>query len=303
MTNLNNLRVFYAVAKLQSFTRAAEELCLTQPGISKHIKQLEEYYETRLFDRLGRKVMLTRAGEILFAATRDIFYLIDEAKIKIDELKGLVGGKLRIGGSFTIATYILPAIMGKFKTKYPGIEINLDISLSREIAGKVLENTLDIGFLGAPVSDERLITKQFLSDELVVVVPLGHEWAERRSVRPCELADKPYIMQKKGSGTRAIVEKKLELEGIVLKKTMEFGNTETVKKAVEAGLGISILSKHVITREVRAGLLKSVFLSETELKRSLYLAYHKDKYITKAAEAFIALCQCKETDFRAESEK
>lgn len=291
MTNLNHLKVFHAVAQLQSFTRASEKLCLTQPGISKHIKQLEEYYEIRLFDRLGKKVVLTQAGEILFAATENIFHLINEAKIKIDELKGLFGGKLRIGASFTIGTYIVPEILGDFRHRYPGIEIDLDISLSRQIADKILQNSLDIGFLGAPVNNEKLIEKYFLTDELVIIVSSGHNWAGRKSIQPGELSSEAYILSKQGSGTREVVEERFEQAGITLRKTMEFGNTETVKKAVEAGLGMSVLSQHAVSREVEAGVLRSICLPGIDLKRALYIVYHKDKYITKAASAFLALCE------------
>ncbi|MEW6609115.1 MAG: selenium metabolism-associated LysR family transcriptional regulator [bacterium] len=287
--NLNQLRVFHTVAKLQSFTKATSELYLTQPGISKHIKELEEYYGIRLFDRLGKKVVLTQAGEILFATTKDMFNLVNEAKIKIDELKGIRGGKLTMGASVTIGIYILPEILGKFRHKYPDIEIALDISLSQEIVEKVLANTIDIGFIGAIVNDERLIIKQFLTDELVVIVSPRHKWADRESIQPNELANETFIISRQGSGTRTIVEERLKQIGVILKKTMEFGNTEAIKKAVEAGLGISIISKYAILREVNAGILKSICLSGVNLGRNFYFTYRKDKYLTNVVKAFLSL--------------
>ncbi|MEW6619083.1 MAG: selenium metabolism-associated LysR family transcriptional regulator [bacterium] len=287
--NLNQLRVFHNVAKLQSFTRAASELYLTQPGISKHIKELEEYYGIRLFDRLGKKVMLTQAGEILFATTKDMFNLVNEAKIKIDELKEIRGGKLTMGASVTIGTYILPEILGKFRHKYPDIEIALDIFLSQEIVEKVLANMLDIGFIGAPVNDERLTINQFLTDELVVIIPPQHKWAGREFIEPNELINQPFILSREGSGTRTIVEERLKQIGVILKKTIEFGNTEATKKAVEAGLGISIISKYAILREINAGILKSLSLSEVNLKRNFYFIYCKDKYFTNVVKAFLSL--------------
>lgn len=284
--NLNQLRVFYTVAKLQSLTKASSELYLTQPGISKHIKELEEYYGIRLFDRLGKKVVLTQAGEILFATTKDIFNLVNEAKIKIDELKGIRGGKLTMGASVTIGIYILPEILGKFRHKYPDIEIALDISLSQEIVEKVLVNTIDIGFIGAIVNDDRLIIKQFLTDELVVIVSPRHKWADRESIQPNELVNQTFIISRQGSGTRTIVEERLKQIGVILKKTMEFGNTEAIKKAVEADLGISIISKYAILREVNAGILKSICLSDVNLGRNFYFTYRKDKYLTNVVKAF-----------------
>ncbi len=287
--NMNQLRVFHAVATLQSFTRASEKLCLTQPGISKHIRQLEEWFGIRLFDRLGKKVPPTQAGEILFEATKTIFKIIDDAKARIDDLKGMTGGKLTIGASFTAGTYIVPGILGRFNQMYPGVVILLDISLSQRIAEKVISNELDIGFIGAPYEDERLITRKLRQDTLVLIVPKDHQWKNRKSIRVAELADQPFILSKKGSGTRTVIEKQVENAGVKIKKKIEFGNTEAVKKAVAAGIGISIISESAIMNELTAGLIKTVNISDCVLKRTFYFIYHKDKFRTNASKALINL--------------
>jgi len=185
--NLNQLRIFQVAAKVQNFTRAAEALFLTQPGISKHIKELEEYYGTRLFDRLGKKVVLTQAGEILYAKTEVIFNMIDQLKVEIDELQGMSRGTLNIGASITIGVYILPEILGRFRSLYPNIDIRLDIILNRQVAEMVINNTIDFGFLGAPVIDDRLRLDTFSQDELVLIVPANHEWVQRDTIEPHEL--------------------------------------------------------------------------------------------------------------------
>ena len=285
--NLNQLRIFHVAAKLQSFTLASEHLHLTQPGISKHIKGLEEHYGLRLFDRLGKKVVLTQAGEILFAATGKISNLLNDVGKQIDDLKGLSGGKLTLGASFTAGTYILPTILGNYRKKYPDVQIQLDIALSRQISEKVLMNTLDLGFVGHSVYDERLIIKNFFLDELVVIVPADHEWASKKTVWPDELVRQQFILARQGSGTRKSLEEKLKKIGVTLEKTLEFGNTETVKKAVEAGLGISIISGHAIVRELSAGTLKALSISKADFTRTFSVIHLKDKYLNNAVTALL----------------
>jgi DNA-binding transcriptional LysR family regulator len=285
--NLNQLKVFHIAARMQSFTRAAEALFLTQPGISKHIKDLEDYYGTRLFDRLGKKVVLTQAGIILHTKTEIIFNMIDQLKVEIDELQGLDRGALNIGASITIGIYVLPQILSRFRALYPHIDMGLDIVLNRQVVDKILDNSIDIGFLGAPVDDGRISIGTFMKDELVLVIPAGHEWCLRDSVEPYELMNQTFIIPRQGSGTRVIVEERLGQAGVTLKKCIEFGHTEAVKRAVEAGLGVSILSKSAIRREEHLGVIKSLPLADIDLGRHFYFAYRKDKYMTNAAKAFL----------------
>lgn len=285
--NLNQIKVFHAVAQQQSFTRAAQALFLTQPGISKHIKDLEEYYGTRLFDRIGKKVVLTQAGELLYAAAEKIFRLVEHAKEEIDDLKGLQAGDLRIGASVTIGIYLLPAILEKFKRLYPGTRVALDIDLNRKVIGQVLDNSADIGLLGAPAEDDRLVMTPFHKDSLVVIAPGNKAWAKREGISPDDLAGETFILSRRGSGTRAIIEERLNAAGVVLRDKMEFGNTEAIKKAVEAGLGISIVSKTAVDREVQLGLLASIPLTGINMERDLYLVYRKDKYISTLIKTFL----------------
>ena len=159
MINLNQLRIFQAVTETRSFTRAAEVVHLTQPGISKHIKQMEEYYGLPLFDRLGKKVALTQAGEILFEATREIMASITAAEQRIEDLKGLHGGRLVLGASFAIGIYFLPGILAAFRKQYPAVDVTLDISLGERIVAKILANKLDLGLVSHEVHDPRLTVR------------------------------------------------------------------------------------------------------------------------------------------------
>lgn len=286
--NFNQLQVFHIAAGENSFTRAADKLHLTQPGISKHIKDLEESYGTPLFDRVGRRLVLTQAGEILYEATQKIFHIIDETKTKINDLDFLYTGHLRIGASITLGIYVLLPFIKEFKNLYPAIEVLLDVSLSKEVVDKVTSNRLDIGFLGAPVEDERLIMEEFIDDELILILPPNHKWVHRKIIDIDELKSEPFLLSRSGSGTRTILEDRLRKLGITM-KAMELGHTESIKRAVEAGLGVSILSKTVVERELSLGHLKTVKLKGINLKRKFYYAYHKDKYLSKAVKALLSL--------------
>jgi DNA-binding transcriptional LysR family regulator len=228
--NLNQLRIFHSAARTESFTRAAQALCLTQPGISKHIRQLEEDVGVALFDRLGKKVVPTQAGRILLEATTAVFQTIDEAGKRIDDLKLMRGGAITIGTSFTAGTYVIPEIPGRFHRQYPDVEIRLEIALSREIAHRVIANETDIGFLGAPYEDDRLALCPFFRDSAVVILPRDHPWLGRPSISPDQLSDQPFILPQKGSGTRTFVTAVLKSAGVTLKKPMEFGNTEILER-------------------------------------------------------------------------
>src|SRR5271167_2190912 len=156
MINLNQLRIFQAVTETRSFTRAAEAVHLTQPGISKHIKQMEEYYGVPLFDRLGKKVALTQAGEVLFEATREIMASISAAEQRIEDLKGVRGGRLVLAASFPIGIYFLPGVLAAYRRRYPRVTVTLDISLGKRIVARILANKVDLGLVSHEVHDPRL---------------------------------------------------------------------------------------------------------------------------------------------------
>ena len=259
MVNLDQLRIFQAVTETQSFTRAAEAVHLTQPGISKHIKQMEEYYGVPLFDRLGKRVALTQAGEILFEATREIMASITAAEQRIQELKGLRGGKLTLAASFPIGIYFLPGILATFRRQYPVVAVSLDISLHERIIARILANKVDLGLVSHEVDDPRLTSSQFMTDELVLIVPRDHRWARKKSIKPKELLEETMIVAARGAGIRAAVEERLSEKGVALKNVLDFGNLEGVKRAVEVGLGVSIQPKTVVQREISDGSLADGF--------------------------------------------
>ncbi len=291
MVNLDQLRIFQGVAQSRSFTRAAEIVHLTQPGISKHIKQMEQYFGVPLFDRTGRRATLTEAGTILFEATQEIMATIEAAERRIDDLKGLRGGRLRLGSSFPIGVYILPRVLAEFRRRYPAVEVALQISLSETVETKLLANELDLGLVSHDAGDPRLVARAFMSDELVVIVPPGHRWGKKRHVAPRELADETFIVAAQGAGTRAVVEERLRALGIVLTNVMEFGNLEGAKHAVEAGLGISVQARSVVQREVTAGSLHAVRLTGMDTRIQFFYARKKNAHLTHAARELVELLE------------
>jgi DNA-binding transcriptional LysR family regulator len=284
---LTQLETFRRVASLRSFTRAAAEVHLTQPAVSKHIRDLEEHYGTRLLERFGKRTALTHAGEILLAEATHVLELLEQTKARIHDLERAGRGRLRIGASFTIGTYLLPELLAGFRRQFPDIVLSVEIDLSQRIVEAVLANAVDIGLIGHHAQDPGLIETRLLTDELVLIVRPEHPWAGRRRVPPQDLATQLVLLGKEGSGTRTFLEAQLRQQGIVLDRTLEFGNTEGVKKAVEAGLGVSILSGRVVAQEVARGTLRVSRLTGMELKRDYYSIVRRDKYLTKAARAFL----------------
>jgi DNA-binding transcriptional LysR family regulator len=291
MINLDQLRIFQAVAQSRSFTRAAETVHLTQPGISKHIKQMEEYFGVPLFDRAGKKATLTQAGCALFEATQEIMATIEAAERRIDDLKGLRGGRLRLGTSFPIGVYILPRVLAEFRKRHPAVEVTLDIALSDTIGPKLLANAIDLGLVTNEPRDPRLVANGFMNDELVVIVPRDHRWAKRHWVNPEELPNETIIVAARGAGTRTVVEERLKARGVALPNVLEFGNLEGVKHAVEAGLGISIQARSVVEREIVTGMLHAARLEGLDARIEFFYVCRKNTHLTHAARELVGLLE------------
>lgn len=291
MINLDQLRIFPAVAQSHSFTRAAEIVHLTQPGISKHIKQMEEYLGVALFDRAGKKATLTEAGTILFEATQGVMAIVDVAEQRINDLKGLRGGRLRLGSSFPVGVYILPRVLSKFRKRYPEVEVALEIMVSDSVGPKLLASEIDLGLVSSEPRDPRLMAQPFFSDELVAIVPRSHPWAAKARVEVQDLADETFIVAARGAGTRTVMEERLRAKGIVLSNLLEFGNLEGVKHAVEAGLGVSVQARSVVQREVTAGTLRGLKLTGIDASIEFFYAWRKNAHLSHAAQALVSLLQ------------
>ena len=248
--------------------------------MSGHIKNLETDLGVKLLDRLGKRVVPTEAGEVLYRHGQKLLVLRDHARQEIEGLSGTVSGLLKIGGSTIPGAYVLPAVIGAFKKKYPSASIQLFIEDTAKMTESVLNGDLHVGVVGARVSDVRLETHPFLKDELVVAVPAKHPWARKRMVSAAALREEPFILREKGSGTRRIMEERLEKAGIAitdLNTIAVMGSSDAVRQAVKTGLGISILSIRALRDDIGAGRLAAVRLKGIQLERSFSIVLLKGK--------------------------
>jgi len=289
--DLRQLEIFCKVVELGSFSKAGEAIYLTQPTISEHIKSLEDHLDVRLLDRMGRDVVPTKAGEILYRYAKKILELRVEAKQVIENFSGKMAGEITIGGSNIPGEYVLPHLLGKFKDNYPNISICLRIGDTKEIIEQVLNNRIEMGIVGAKTQDRRLQYSEFIKDELILVVPSIHPWKSRTSIRPEELKDQPFISRERGSGTRITMEKALHDIGInlnTLKVIAEMGSTEAIRQGIKAGIGISILSKRAVEDELKVRMLREVNIQGLKFIRYFYIVFHKGRTKSPLVEAFIA---------------
>jgi DNA-binding transcriptional LysR family regulator len=287
--NLSQLKAFLAVAQDGSFSRAAEKLYLTQPAVSKQIQALEEALGMRLFDRIGRSILLTQAGNILHDHAHIAFQTLEEARETINQLRGLQRGHLRVSAASTIGTYMLPQPLGELKSQYPGIEISLAITNKARVVQQVLNHEVELGFVGPPVEPAELEMEEYLLDELVLIAAPTHRLAREESVGVAELVEEVFILREQGSGTREIMEEELGRVRVSLKKAMELGSTEAIKQAVAANLGVSIVSMFAITLETLQGRLAVARLPELNLRRQLFVIHHGGRTLSPAAQEFCSL--------------
>jgi len=282
------LQVFYTVAKRLSYSRAAEELYISQPAVSRHVHALEKDLGAKLLGQSGNRVYLTDAGRIVFDYAQRVFALTEEAKRALLELEGLERGYLRLGASSTPGVYLLPPLVTLFRARYPGVEVSLTIGNSQDIEERVVRNELDLGFVGARFLAQ-LQVQPYLRDELVLIVPVGHPLAGREVVRPEEIERESLILRESGSGTRRVVEEGLAQAGLRLRRPLELRGCEAVKRAVAAGMGIAFVSGYSVQLEVAHGMLRTVAMPDLRLSRELSIVSPKDVRPSAAALAFLAL--------------
>ena len=274
--NLNQLRVFEAVARTGSFSRAAEALSVTQPAVTLQIRQLERDCGVQLFERIRRRPRLTDAGRTLQDYARRIFALVDEAGRHLEGARGLTSGTLRVVTGPTGATYVTDLITA-FHRRYPGIHVALSLDVSEGIVQRVVTLTDDIGLLGAEQQHPALARRPFYGDPLVVIVAPGHAWARRRSVSVRELADAPLITREAVSTTRRFIEARLGAATRRLRVRMELGSNDAIKRAVALGAGIGIVSREVVRTELTAGTLHALAIRERGFVHPIDLVYHRDR--------------------------
>lgn len=279
MASLENFRlvVFRTVAEQLSFRKAAEELYLTQPAVSLQIKALEEDLGTQLFDRSSNQVMLTAAGRVLLEHAEQAHALLAQAEHQIAALSGDLAGRLALGASTTIMQYVLPRLLGEFCREYPRVRPTLISGNTEAIVDALQQQKIALGLIEGPARSRDVKTEPFLEDELVLIVPSAHEWAERTSIQSSDLCNAPLLMRERGSGSRRVIELALERHGLkrgALPIAMELDSTEAIKSSVEAGLGVGFISRWAIAKDLRLGRsFRRIEVDGLRIERDLLVAY------------------------------
>jgi len=283
------LQVFYTVARLLSFTKAAEALHMTQPAVTFQVRQMEEHYNTRLFDRTHNRIDLTEAGRVAFKYAEQIFEHYAEMENAIREMTGDISGAITLGASTTIAEYMLPALLGEFKSKYADVNVRLKVTNTEGIVSMVENNVIDLGVVEAPVNNKNLLVEVCRVDQLVVIVSPQHPLADKPAINMKELSEYPFICREQGSGTREVIMEYLAEQNFAkdhLNSCLELGSSEAIKGAVEAGMGVSILSKSSISKELKLGTLKGIPLNPA-LERPFSFVRQRQKFRLRAMEELL----------------
>ncbi|GLR67198.1 LysR family transcriptional regulator [Acidocella aquatica] len=289
---LEQLRIFIAVAERAHVTRAAAALGLGQSAVSAAIAALEARHGTKLFHRIGRGIALTEAGEQFLGAARAVLAQADAAQALLEDLAGATRGRLHVQASHTIASYWLPRHLVAFRRAYPGIEIELTVGNTTQVARAVLEGIAEMGLVEGNVEAPSLLSRQVARDSMVLVVGPDHPWASVEKLEPAQLTQSEWVLREPGSGTRSEFEHALAGFGLNisnLRVALELPSNEAVRGAVEAGLGATALSASVAAPSLEAGLLRQVNLLLPE--RAFHLLRHKQRTPSRAGAAFGALIQ------------
>jgi DNA-binding transcriptional LysR family regulator len=289
--DVRDLQVFLSVSKHLNYTRAGEEINLSQPSVSVRIRQLESELRVKLFEQLGKKVVLTDAGQLLVPYANRVIAAVDDAHHAIDELQGLERGSLRIGASTTPGMYLVPQVVARFKRSHPKIDIHLRIKDTRDVEDGVLSNEFDFGFVGGHLAAAEVSAHAWLTDELLLVVSPDHRLRNKKTVRKQDLAGESFIVRESGSATRATIVTQLQQANFELETVIEMENPESIKKAVQSGLGIAFISKFAIATELKAKTLTAIRVRDLTINRELKIVHRKDKHLSRAALAFIKMAR------------
>jgi DNA-binding transcriptional LysR family regulator len=287
--NLNHLAIFHAVAQTGSMTLGAERLDISQPAVSKQVHELERALHVHLFDRIGRRVHLSHAGEILADYARRLFALEREAEEALADVRAVGRGRVVIGASTTIGSYLLPGVLSEFSRRHPGIELLVDIENTEQIHRRLASMELDVGLTEGFVEEPELDGEVFHRDELVVIAPPGHRLARKRRVPLSALRDEPFVLREPGSGTRAVEERTLARLKLPFRVAMALGSTEAIKRVVADGVGLAIISRLAVHAECDAGTLAVLPVAGLRIQRPLHLVRRNGRRDSPALQAFCSI--------------
>ncbi len=280
------LEIFAAIARLGSFTRASEELFLTQPTVSMQIKKLSDAVGLPLYEQIGKRIHLTDAGLELARTAREIIAALERMDMSVAQMQGLQKGKLRLA-VVTTAKYFAPMLLGDFSRLHPGIALSLKVTNRERVLERVAENLDDLYILSEPLGSLDLEARAFLDNPLLALAAPGHPLARRRSIPLERLAEEPFLMREPGSGTRQAVEELFAAHGLKPNVRMELGSNEAIKQAILAGLGISVLSRHVLVAGHGRGDPVVLRVAGFPIVRHWHVAYPRGKELSVVARAFL----------------
>ncbi len=287
--DLPKLRIFVAVARTGSFTRAAEALELRQPTVSQQIQVLEHGLHTQLFNRKGRTTVLTPGGTALLGYAERILALAEEAQTATHEAGGLASRTLRLGAGNTLATYILPDLLARLQWERPDVLVQITVGNTNQLLDAVLDGRVELALVGSPIDDERLSVHPFIHDQLVVIVPPDDTLTSRPSLAVADLRDQTLLMREAGSALQVSVMALLREHGVEAAHTITLGNLEAIKRSVEVGLGVAIVPEIAVRREVQSGALYALALHDVHDERSFNYVYRRGHVLSPPARVFAAL--------------
>lgn len=291
MLDLQKLRMFVAAARARNFTRAAEQLDLTQPTVSQQIQALERDLGVQLFERLGRGIELTAAGRALLEPAEQMLALERLAEHAVRAAAGIHERTLLLGVGNTLATYVLPDLLQRFGWEHPEFEVQIVIGNTEQLIAQVLAGESELALVGSPIEHPQLRVVPFLTTELVVIVAPDDPWAQRESLPIEELGRRRLLLREPGSALQAATMALLERAHIVPRRPIILGNLEAIKRSVEVGLGVAVVPAMVVRREIMAGRLAQVRLEHAAVSRVYNVIAHRDRHNTRAARSFLELLQ------------
>jgi DNA-binding transcriptional LysR family regulator len=280
--NLNQLKIFYLAAKNRNLSAAARDLFITQPAVTKGIQRLQEHYEIRFVSFVGKKLVLTDAGEVLYKIAEKIFKLENQAEESIRDFQQRKRGHIRILSSESFGDYYLPQIIIPFNKAYPLIRVSMSILPTEQVVENTASLNCDLGFISYPIVHKKLVVKEVLQDKLVIITPRHHPLAQKKRLTPKDLAGHPFIMHEKGSAPRKAIEEFIRKSRISVKIPLALSSNRAIKRAVEEGIGIALISRKVANEEIRAKRMHAIHLAHPAMKRKFFLVHHKDKYMSES---------------------
>jgi len=297
--NFHQLHIFYTVSEKGSFSAAAQALHMTQPAVTMQVQSLEEYFGTKLFNRSTKRIELSEAGRALMPFARRSIELIRETDMAMSKFTHMLQGRLQLGASLTIGEYVLPRMLGPFGQQYPNIAISMKVMNTAQILEEIANHQLNFGLIEAPVQHPDMHIEAVMKDELKLIVPANHPLAEASVVSLEDVLKYPFIVREQGSGTRQVMEEQFARKNIDIQSVravMELGSTGAIKSAVEAGLGIAIISPSSVKHEVTLGLVKIVDIEDCSFERQFYSIYLKSALLPISAVTFLSFLQEQKMD-------